>query len=217
MLIERDTQNFQNLEWLGKYLIGHKGFIAGGCFKNIFNKEKIKDLDIFFRNEIDYNEAINWFENEKDSDGCKKYTLYYENPKVKAYKEYNTDLILELIRFEYGTPEEILNRFDFTIVKFAYFKKITLIDNISNSFEENLEEKIEDKIIMDDMFFEHLFEKRLVIDNEITFPVGTFERMFKYAKYGYFPCRESKLKIINAIKNDTKDPQISNSLYEGFD
>ena len=37
------------LNWLDEFMIGHHGFICGGCFKNIFNKEKVKDLDIFFK------------------------------------------------------------------------------------------------------------------------------------------------------------------------
>lgn len=31
-----DLLNYRQLWWLDKFLAGHKGFIAGGCFKNIF-------------------------------------------------------------------------------------------------------------------------------------------------------------------------------------
>ena len=48
-LIKRDRENFWMLNWLDEYMTGHKGFICGGCFKNIFNKEKVKDLDISLR------------------------------------------------------------------------------------------------------------------------------------------------------------------------
>lgn len=43
-LIKRDRENFWILNWLDEYMTGHKGFICGGCFKNIFNKEKVKAL-----------------------------------------------------------------------------------------------------------------------------------------------------------------------------
>lgn len=43
-----DIFNFRQLFFLDKFLIGHNGFIAGGCFKNIFNKEKVNDIDIYF-------------------------------------------------------------------------------------------------------------------------------------------------------------------------
>lgn len=38
--------NFWQIRWLDKYMEGHKGFIAGGCFKNILSGEKVKDIDI---------------------------------------------------------------------------------------------------------------------------------------------------------------------------
>lgn len=40
--------NFWQIRWLDKYMEGHKGFIAGGCFKNILSGERVKDIDIFF-------------------------------------------------------------------------------------------------------------------------------------------------------------------------
>lgn len=49
MIITQERDNFWMLNWLDEFMIGHHGFICGGCFKNIFNKEKVKDLDIFFK------------------------------------------------------------------------------------------------------------------------------------------------------------------------
>lgn len=37
--------NFWQIRWLDKYMEGHKGFIAGGCFKNILFGERVKDID----------------------------------------------------------------------------------------------------------------------------------------------------------------------------
>ena len=54
MYIKREIEEFYNLHFLIKYLLGHNGFISGGCFKNIFTGNKIKDLDMFFRDEKDY-------------------------------------------------------------------------------------------------------------------------------------------------------------------
>ena len=34
-LIKRDRENFWMLNWLDEYMTGHKGFICGGCFKNM--------------------------------------------------------------------------------------------------------------------------------------------------------------------------------------
>ena len=45
-LIKRDRENFWMLNWLDEYMTGHKGFICGGCFKNIFNKEGSLGKDV---------------------------------------------------------------------------------------------------------------------------------------------------------------------------
>lgn len=57
--------NFWQIRWLDKYMEGHKGFIAGGCFKNILSGEKVKDIDIFFESESNFQEAIDLFNDEK--------------------------------------------------------------------------------------------------------------------------------------------------------
>ena len=199
-LIKRDRENFWILNWLDEYMTGHKGFICGGCFKNIFNKEKVKDLDIFFENESDFDDAVQYFDSQTpgyDGDDVRdeKYHFHYENDNVKAYKHIETGVVLELCCKIFGKPEEILNKFDFTITKFAYYK------------EE-----------VDDAFFEHLHLKRIVIDKDIPFPMSTFERMLRYAKYGYFPCKETKMKIINALRDLTDEQvELSESLYDGMD
>ena len=46
------------LNWLDQFMVGHKGFICGGYFKNIFSKEKVNDLDIFFESKADFDEAV---------------------------------------------------------------------------------------------------------------------------------------------------------------
>ena len=40
MIIEKNRDNFFQLRQLDKFMIGHNGFIAGGCFKNIFENNQ---------------------------------------------------------------------------------------------------------------------------------------------------------------------------------
>ena len=62
------------------------------------------------------------------------------------------------------------------------------------------------------------YHERIVIDKDIPFPMSTFERMLRYAKYGYFPCKETKMKIINALRDLTDEQvELSESLYDGMD
>ena len=64
MLIKQDRENFWILNWLDEFMEGHKGFICGGCFKNIFNHEKVKDIDVFFKSNADYEEAVEFFDRQ---------------------------------------------------------------------------------------------------------------------------------------------------------
>ena len=63
--------------------------------------------------------------------------------------------------------------------------------------------------------------KRLVIDERLPLPLNTFQRMFKYTRYGYNMCRESKVKLLVAIRNMTiegdVDDELARTLYEGMD
>lgn len=223
------------LNWLDEFMAGHNGFICGGCFKNIFSKEKAKDLDIFFESRADFDEAVNYFDSMtpgyKGGDTRdEQYTFFYQNDNVKAYKHKRTRITIKLCCKIFGSAKTILSQFDFTIVKFAYYK-VEVVDESGAELGEELsllfggdgadqkpETHIEYKILMDDKFFEHLHMKRLVIDDNIPFPMSTFERMFRYARYGYFPCKETKMKIIKALRELPEQAvELSENLYNGMD
>lgn len=233
MIIKQQRDNFWILNWLDEFMTGHKGFICGGCFKNIFSHERVKDLDIFFKCRSDYDDAVQYFDSmttgyEGDDKRYEEYSFYYENPNVKAYKHIRTGTVLELCCKIFGSAEDIISQFDFTIVKFAYYKEevedetgtvvedpfvIELIESVKKP-----QTHIEYMVLHEDKFFEHLHMKRLVIDKDIPFPMSTFERMFRYAKYGYFPCKETKIKIIQSLRELTNEQvELSESLYDGMD
>lgn len=202
MLIEKDPKTLYKIRFLDVYMGGHKGFIAGGCFKNIFQDVRIKDVDIFFLNEVDFAEGNIYFKGNED------YVFSYENKNTIAYKNKKTSIRVELVRSQFGTPDELLNKFDFSVTKFAYFKKEVVND---------LEEKgIEYRLLLHDSFFEHLVCKKLVLEESILFPVSTFERSYRYARYGFGLCRDSKANLLNALK-DADISNLSNELYFGID
>lgn len=246
--VNLDAMNYWNLLWLDDYLVGHKGFICGGCFKNILNKEKVKDLDIFFKTKTDWEDACRYFDEQTPGYGFDEDTLsyenatwlfHYENSKVKAYKNKETGMVVELCCSIFGTPKEILDNFDFTITKFAYYKEevedetgaeisddlkdliefgIYTEEELKKQLQAEAETHIETRIICHESFFEHLHLHRLVIDDKIPFPMSTLERMFRYIKYGYYPCKETKVKIAKAL-NEAPEETIasSESLYDGMD
>jgi len=195
--------NFAKIKWLDKYMVGHSGFIAGGCFKQIFTGEKVKDIDVFFASEEEWGKASIYFRDNEN------YIKHYDSKKVEAYKDKKTGLTVELIRTTYGSPADVIGAFDFSITKFAYYKH--------TEQDEEGEDSISYKCLYHPLYFEHLMMKRLVLDDKIMFPANTFERMFRYGKYGYFPCRETKARIIDALRTMPQVPELSLSMYDGLD
>ena len=210
-----DSLNYRQLWWLDKFLAGHKGFIAGGCFKNIFNGERVKDLDIFFESEKDFLEAKRYY-TEQMKEKPNNWKFSYENKNCWSIYSVKEKVRLELIRNTYGTPKNVISDFDFTITKFAYYK------NYDNMDKDDY--RVVFEVLFHEDFFEHLHTKRLVVDNDVLlYPVSTFNRLLRYAKYGYQPCRETKMKIaISLVMLDPKnqadfEEQLGKSLYDGLD
>ena len=199
VFIKKDKDVFFKVRKLDRYMTGHKGYIAGGVFKNIFNNEKFRDIDIFFENENDYNEGVLFY--QKDSDN---WFEKYDNKNAKCFKNKKNSVTVELVKSFFSTAEEMLNRFDFTVVKFAYIKEV------------NEENETEYKCLYHRYFFEDLILKKLVIDNVSSFPVNTLERTWKYKSYGFGLCRESKVKLVEMLQGVNSE-DIGNSLYFGID
>lgn len=196
--IIKNKDTFFKLRKLDKYMTGHKGFIAGGVFKNLFNNQRYRDVDVFFESIEDYNEADKFYSNEKDT-----WSFVYENTNAKCFVNKTNKVKVEIVKSSFGSVQETLSRFDFTVVKFAYFKST-----------EN--DETEYKAMYHSSFFEDLTNKKLVIDESSSFPVNTLERSWKYKGYGFGLCRESKIKLITMLQG--VDPEtIGNDLYFGFD
>jgi hypothetical protein len=130
MIISESINNMPQLKFLQNHFIQGEGgmvlgFIAGGCFKSYFSGKRIKDIDIFFSNEEDYENAVS----------RNKEYIVYQNDNCQTIEK--NGMRIDLIRFIFGTPERILCNFDFTISKFAmdsekvyyhadFFKHLTL-------------------------------------------------------------------------------------------
>lgn len=204
--IERDEEEFFKVMFLKKYLIGTNGIVAGGCFKNIFNNQHVKDIDMFFRTESDFKFANERYENDEE------FELYYKNKNVIAYKEIKTGIVVELIKKIFGDPSDILDQFDFSITKFCYYYEVDYDTEETAMYNYY--------ILHHPKFFEHLHEKKLVLDDsDLPYPFSTFERSYRYNSYGYRLCKESKINLITAIRNASKfeDNDLSKSLYNGLD
>lgn len=166
------------LRKLDRFMENHNGYIAGGCFKNLFLDQPIKDVDIFFNDVTDYEEAVEYYE------GDAEYVKVVDHDRFTTFKCNVTGLYIQLIKSFTGEPEDVVGNFDFTITK-AYYCK-----NELGEYEFYCHER----------FFEHLVNRKLVLDDQILFPASTFNRSYRYTKYGFGLCGESKQKLVHALQ-----------------
>lgn len=172
--------NKEELSQLNYLLEGHNGFIAGGCFKDIFQNKKPRDIDMFFENVQDFNTADKEFKNKGFEEVCNT-----NNAKTLINNETTVQLICKF----YGTPEQILNKFDFAVCKYSYQKEN---ENYISTFC--------------DTYYEDLEKRKLTVDLNLDFPFSTLKRAFKYCKYGFYPTLKTVEEI--AIKINESDKKI---------
>ena len=175
----KSMERMPELECLKQYLVGHNGYIAGGCFKDIFTGKQPKDIDIFFRNIDDLNKAITFFS------ASDKYTELKSNSSFSTYKNKETGVDVQLIRFKFAAQEDMLTCFDFTVTKFAYWNGLVLYHK---------------------KFFEHLQRKILTFDaSSLLSPHRTYYRIVRYVKYGFNISHCDLFNLKNAIINADED------------
>lgn len=207
-IISEEIGNYPQIRFMKEFMIGHPGFIAGGCFKSVFSGDKPHDLDMFFRDRQEYQDAVRYFDEHKD-----EYVRGYQNKNVESFIHEKSKIRIECIKKIFGEPEQIISQFDFTIAKFAFYTEVEPPEDEDGDWSYN------DFVIYHPQFFEHLLMKRLVIDDKIPFPPSTFNRTYKYATSGFIPCRETKSKIVKSLRDmdSFSDSDISKAFYDGVD
>jgi len=208
-----NSLEFPQLTFLKTHLEGHAGFIAGGCFKNIFEKNKIKDIDMFFKSQEHFDAAVRFFTDNSE------YESVYETNSVMAFRHHDSELIVECVKSRFGDVPTILNMFDFTVTKFALVSDSAKPTGLEILLDD-VEPPESHSAIYHPKFFEHLVLRRAVIDDNLLLPFSTFNRALRYAKYGYTLCKDSRLKLIDAMKITELPEDLDEafaSLYEGID
>lgn len=214
--VKKDLKEFPKLRVLKKYLqYVPGGFIAGGVFKNLFLDQPIKDIDIFFENPKAWEDAVAGMDPEI-------FKEVYRNNRVVCFKHLEDETLLDLVGGEnltipYQDAENTISKFDFTVTKFALVDSTELPDlDDDMTISEHPEETFE--VIYHPEFFEHLHLKRLVIEGDLLRPYSTFDRTYRYTRYGYSLCMESKIALVEEMLKTSFDPtNLEQSFYAGVD
>lgn len=181
-----------------------KCYVAGGLFKDIFSNRgfgAIKDIDFFFETLEDFNKALNYFTKENTND---LYEVIYENNncigiKGKKYR-------IELIRKNFDNIINILDNFDFTITKCAFY----------------LDEKNNSVFTFHKDFFNDLKNKEIKYSSNHKTKLNlnvfeTIERILRYQGYGFKVTEETNIKTIKFVKEFKEFSTFNNDMVpNGF-
>lgn len=205
-----------------KYLTTVGAFIAGGCITSIFTGQPINDIDVFFRSHVEYEKAKKFLiacEEKKfrhmnkvcETDKAVTFKIDHNikmNPESCGYgmtffrKDVEMgNMIIQIVRpgVNSGEPEEVVQRFDFTVCQAAYDIR-------------------EEKFIFGERFFQDCARKRLVFNSESQNIIGSFFRIDKYRERGYTmaPRELLKMAVVFTNRNYKTFRQFVEDLKKGF-
>jgi hypothetical protein len=172
-----------NLEKISKKT---NAFICGGSILTLFYENRvISNIDIFFNTLEDLNKFKDFVSEFEDCEIIDEdeYTIHFKY-KTKHIKLYKKNL---------GTPQEVLNNFDFTICQIAFVPK-------QNCF------------VMHQHFLWHIETKQIVINQSVPFPLSSIDRITKYASRGFQISSEQSMilaLLINKVRVEEPDDMIN--------
>lgn len=176
------------LDFLYKYIPAEGAYVAVGFFKDFYLGKKIKDIDLYFQNHTAFERTAMLL---KAVGLEKKYTT--DNVTLYSNGAFRVDCVSKI----FGSPEEIIAKFDFTVCKFAAYKQ--------GNFYYVIHHK--------DFFFDLHSKKLSTADAPLDYPAATFKRLVRYIKYGFEPDDNTLLDIVLAI-NTADEAELYNNFYE---
>ena len=155
-------------------------FIAGGVFKDILEDRDPKDVDVFFYNAGGYNDMVERF--RKSS----KYKFRHHTHKSTAFEHEVSGTVVDLVCYQFGTPGEVIDRFDFTVCKAAMYNEKNGKTRFINhpAFRIDLDQKI----------------LRMPPVAGTFAADGLFNRIIRYTRYGYNIDVDTKVRLFESVR-----------------
>ena len=157
----------------------HISCVAGGSILSLVNGQKMKDVDVFFISESQFDDAVVKSE-------CRDLgTILRDDESVLSFLLGDTKF--DFVKKIYGSPEEILSEFDFTV-------SCAAVSN--NGFHHHK------------LFWQHLHFNKLALSGDTPFPSSTLRRMQKYIKRGFTMCIDDTMELASRIQNSSEEINI---------
>lgn len=140
-----------------------KLFIAGGCLRSIILGEQVKDLDIFCKDAQTATEIANSGFGFK-SDNALNFTIHIQGESTGSFTQVIESIRVQIIHNQVGSPQEIINQFDFTM-NMNYYDFETDFINVEN--------------------IQDILSKTLRVNKHCRNKLGTLARIVKFVERGY--------------------------------
>lgn len=190
----------------GMFISMNNGFIAGGALRHVFKKaidhlhkmneeinistinktfetvtfiNDVKDVDIFFHSQEDFDNALKSFSTVFASE---IETLYKTDNSIGISISWDTP-VLDLVRRNFGTVDEILNNFDFTITQCALYRK-------EKEYFLTFSEDFLNDLTNSNLRYSHDAQNKKVQ------PYNPIERAMRYIRYGYTVDDQTAMQVI---------------------
>lgn len=163
-------------------------WIAGGCLTSLFQNRNLEqsDIDIFCQTGFSFRRAVNQVKKQGMVETR-------DSSTAKTFRNGSNGFELQIIKFEHHTLSELLQSFDFTIVKAATDGKT---------------------LVYHPRFFEDLKNYSLRLDHPITNKSRMASRVVKYANKGFILNPQTAAEvIIHKEKNIFTTPEPRRGFY----
>lgn len=152
----------------GAYFKPEGAFIAGGALTSAFTGKDINDVDLYFKSEKAFIEAVEMAYDE---------SLWCVAATDRAVTFAHGQSIVQLMHFDFfETAEQVFDAFDFTVCMAAY----------------DLDAK---EFVFHDDFMKHASQRFLRFHSGTRYPFGSLLRVLKYQSRGYTLGKGDLLRI----------------------
>lgn len=174
------------IQLIEPYLVPNAVWLAGGALRTLISHtEQICDFDLFFKSE----EHLEEVKSKLSAAGFKQ---IFACPKGELFTYKKRDLKVQCVaKHFYLNDIHLIDSFDFTICQAAYDGNvIRLAKNMIKSVK-----------------------RKILYINQITYPVASINRMFKYKQKGYIIPEKTIADLVTQVSDGRKFSQDQMQLY----
>lgn len=188
-----EIQDYEKIKFLEYYVKEFDCYVSGGCFKDLLENKRPKDIDLFFKDMDGYERALNLIK------GSERFELVRETETSNTFYDNVVNLNIQLIKaYTFESVLNLLNDFDFIVTRCALYLKDGQLT-----------------ILKDKDFNYDLSHKTLRFGRDLTAPVSTFLRVFRYIDYGFKITDDSIRNLgVSLVELDPDNEELVQLYYE---